>query len=137
VLRGHRAQLTDLVFSGDGQLLATSARDGDGRVWNLDTGRPVHVLRGHAGTVSAIALSPDRRWVATAGPISAGVWPMTTGRLLFYLRGDTAALTSVGFSPDGSTILSASADRTVRTFTCDVCVSRVGLVRLAEQRHAG
>ena len=133
-LRGHTAALTDLSFSSDGVLLATSAHDADGRVWNVATGRPVHVLRGHSGNVAAIAFSPNRRWLATAGPISVGVWPMSTGRILFYLRGHKPLLTGVSFSPDGHTILSTSADGTVRTYTCEVCGTLDALVRLAKHR---
>jgi WD40 repeat protein len=134
VLRGHRAAVNDVVFSADGRLLASAAHDADGRVWNVDTGRLVHLLRGQSSNIAAIAISPDRQWLATAGPISAIVWPAATGRLLFYLRDHTAALTSVAFSPDGRTILSASVDGTVRTFDCEVCVSRDELIRLAERR---
>jgi WD40 repeat protein len=117
-------------------LFATSSHDSDGRVWNVETRRQVHLLRGHFGNVDAIAFSPDRKWIATAGPISAGLWPMSTGRLLFYLRGDTKLLTSVSFSPDGRTILSSSLDGTVRTYTCKVCRDLAGLVQIAELRLA-
>jgi WD40 repeat protein len=93
-------------------------------------------LRGHFGSVAAIGFNRDRRWIVTAGPISAGVWPMSTGQLLMYLRGHSQLLTSVSFSPDGHTILSSSLDGTVRTFSCAVCVDLGGLERLAEQRLA-
>ena len=116
--------------SGKRSLIATAF------IWNVTTGRRVHVLRGHSGTVAAIAFSPNRRWVATAGPIAAGVWPVSTGRILFYLRGHEGLLTGVAFSPDGHTILTSSADGTVRTYNCEVCAGLNALVRLAEVRLA-
>jgi len=134
--RGDHAPLTDLVFSSDGVLVATSGRDALGRIWNVRSGQVVHVLRGHFGTVSAIAFSLDRRWIATAGPISAGLWPMATGRLLFYLRGHSALLTSVSFSPTGYSVLTSSADGSVRTYTCHVCGGLAQLELVAEQRLA-
>jgi len=107
-----------------------------GRVWSVATGTSLHVLRGHFGTVTSIAFSPNSRWLVTAGPISAAIWPRSTGVVLGFLRGDTDLLTSVAFSPDGHVILSASRDGTVRTYRCDVCVSLDGLVRLAKLRLA-
>jgi WD40 repeat protein len=133
VLRGHHGPVTDVVFSDDGKLLASSGRDTHAIVWNVATRRK-RVLSGTFGTVSAVALSPDGRWVVTAGPISAGLWPTSTGRLEFFIRGDTAALTAVAFSPDGSTILSASKDGTLRTYACTICGTLPALERVAEQR---
>jgi WD40 repeat protein len=136
VFRGHHGPVTDVAFSDDGRLLATSGRDTRAIVWNIASRRE-RVLSGTFGTVAAVAFSPDGRWVVTAGPISAGLWPTSTGRLQFYLRGDTSALTAVAFSPDGGTILSASKDGTVRTYACTVCGTLPALERVAEQRLRG
>jgi WD40 repeat protein len=128
--------LSDLSFSSDGKLVATSAQDADARVWSVVTGRHLRLLRGHSGTVSAVSFSPNRRWLVTAGPISAGLWPLSTGRILFYLRGNTGLLTSASFAPDGRTILTSSKDGTVRTYACEVCGTLNQLVTLAERRLA-
>jgi WD40 repeat protein len=133
VLHGHHGPVTDVTFSSDGRLLASSGRDTHAIVWNLASGGK-RVLSGTFGTVAAVALSPDGRWAVTAGPISAGLWPTSTGRLQFYLRGDTGRLTAVAFSPDGRTILSASKDGTVRTYACAICGQLPSLERIAEQR---
>jgi WD40 repeat protein len=132
----HHAGLSDIAFSDDGALVATGAHDADARIWSVANGLPVHLLRGHSGNVADVAFSPNRRWVVTAGPISAGLWPMSTGRILFYLRGHTKLLTSVAFSPDGRTILSSSKDGTVRTYNCEACGTLNELVALAERRLA-
>src|SRR5439155_3318589 len=133
---GHKAAVTDLAFSPDGALMATSSEDSDGRIWHIAKGTSTHVLRGHFGTVAAIAFSPNSQWVATAGPISAIIWPRSTGIMLSFLRGDTALLTSVAFSPDGHVILTASEDGTVRTYRCYVCGSLAEPSGLAELRRA-
>ncbi len=134
VLRGHHAELTDVVFSSDGSQVATTSLDSDGRLWNVATGKSLRTLRGHAGTVAAIGFSPDGRWVATGGPISVGLWPAETGRLLFYLRGPTKLVTSVSFDRDGRRILSGGRDGTVRIYTCDVCGDLSSLDELARSR---
>src|SRR5204862_4525151 len=106
------------------------------RLGSVVSGRGFHLLRGHSGRVADVAFSPDRRWVVTAGPISAGLWPVSTGRLLFYLRGHDKLLTSVTFSPNGRTVLTSSLDGTARTYRCEVCGSMNQLVTLAEHRLA-
>jgi WD40 repeat protein len=137
VYPGHTQPLTDLAFSNDGRLLATASEDADARLWSVQRGTLLAVLRGQSGHVAAVAFSADRRWVVTAGPISAVLWPVSTGRLLFYLRGHTKGpLTSASFSPDGHTVLTSSADGTVRTYDCAVCRTVNELVTLAEHRLA-
>ena len=59
-LRGHRARITQLRFSPDGSLLATSSNDGSVRMWetaDLNT-QPI-VLSANAGFIFCIAFSPD------------------------------------------------------------------------------
>jgi WD40 repeat protein len=59
-----------LVFL-NGEVLAwgTAAKKGDGRVmiWDLVNWRELHILEGHRGPVRSLALSPDRRLLASGG----------------------------------------------------------------------
>ncbi len=50
-----------MVFSPDGKTLATSGEDGTARLWDTATGTERHVLKGHDGSVEAVAFSPDGR----------------------------------------------------------------------------
>jgi WD40 repeat protein len=136
VLRGHRAAVTDIAFSGDGRLVATSSRDADARVWNVKTGVHHLLQRTAFGPISRIAFDPSGRWVAGAAPISVILWTEVTGRSLFYLRGHSDHLTAVTFAPHSPTMLTASLDGTLRTYTCDVCVGLDELVHLARVRLA-
>jgi WD40 repeat protein len=136
VLVGHPIAVTDLRFDPSGTRLVTTS-EGSNRnamVWDVATGRRLHDLVGHFGTVRAGSFSFDGRWIVTAGPISAVIWNAETGRLLFYLRGHTDLLTSASFSPRGYTVLTSARDGTVRTYECEVCVGLDGLVTLARQR---
>jgi hypothetical protein len=40
------------------------------------TGKEPHLLLGQKGTVTAIAISPGERWIASASDNALYVWPM-------------------------------------------------------------
>jgi len=81
-----------------------------------------------------VSLSPDGRWVATAGPDDAArVWDAETGALRAVLTGHDALVASVDFSPDSATLATGSWDGAARLWdlaTLDLAAST--LVREAE-----
>jgi len=65
-LRGHQARITQVRFSPDGRILASSSTDGSVRMWetdNLNT-QPI-VLSANAGFIFCIAFSPDSERILT------------------------------------------------------------------------
>jgi WD40 repeat protein len=138
VLRGHLAPITDARFDPTGRRVVTASQGSNRNVivWDTHTGRKLEVLIGHFGTVTAASFSSDGRWILTAGPISAAIWMADTGQLLFYLRGPTKLLTDAEWSQPGYRVVTASQDRTVRTYDCGVCRPLGGLISLARTRLA-
>ncbi len=84
VLRGHTGSITALVYSPDGQSVATGARDGTVRLWDPATGRERAVLRGSPGFV-ALSYSPDGRRIAVRTGDQVHLWDAGTGQTVAAL----------------------------------------------------
>jgi WD40 repeat protein len=70
---GHR--LWSAVFDPSGRVIVTGDVDGVVRAGPV-TGEEPHLLLGHATQVTALAVSPDGRWIATASDDAFNLWPM-------------------------------------------------------------
>ena len=109
-LAGHKSQVTSVVFSPNGQLLATaSSKENSTRLWNTATGELVSVLDG----ITPV-FNPDGRQLLTAHGKDAKLWEAKTGRLKATLIGHEKDITSATFSPDGGKVATGSEDGTVK-----------------------
>src|ERR1700728_4587564 len=74
--------------------------------------KPELVLQaGHTGVISSMALSPDGRFIVTAGNDDAvKVWEASTGLELRSLRGIVKETYAVAFSPDGKIVATGGED---------------------------
>ena len=120
---GHGESILATAFSPAGSArLATGSGDCTARVWDCDTGTPLHTLKGHTGWVLAVAWSPDAGILATGSMDNTlRLWDPATGKPLGGpLKGHTKWITSLAWEPyhlrqpGRPRLASASADSTVR-----------------------
>jgi WD40 repeat protein len=71
----HGGRLSVGVLDAAGRVVVTGDIDGVVRAGPL-TGEEPHLLLGHQGLVTAVAVSPDGRWIASASGDEINLWPM-------------------------------------------------------------
>ena len=107
----HLGLVNCVAYSPSGKLLATGGDDWTVRLWEVETGRPIRVLR-TGGRVTSVAFSPDGRCVAAGDSYTrlaqvdypVHVWNVETGEEVQTLRGVPKGIQVVAFSPDGNLI---------------------------------
>ena len=138
MLHGHTDTVTGIAFSPDGSRLVSSSKDHDAIVWNTRTFGAVKVLHRHTSFVSGVAFSGDGRWIATAGPLKAGVWATRgsdlPGSFLYFVRGNQAPITAVAFSSRGNELATAARDGSIRVVACNLCGGLRSLEAYARER---
>jgi WD40 repeat protein len=105
------------AFSPDGRRLAYSTAENVIRIWDLEAGFEVHVMRGHSSSVRALTFSPDGKRLASGSMYAentARLWDVSTGKEIAVLRGHRNEIISATFSPDGTRLATASLDQTAR-----------------------
>jgi len=122
VLREHVGGVHRAAFAPNGKTVVTASRDTTARLWDVASGKELHVLREHVGGVSSAAFAPDGKTVVTAsGDKTARLWDVASGKELHVLRGHENWVNSAAFAPDGKTVVTASGDNTARLWRCEVC----------------
>ncbi len=118
--------INSLTVTGDGKKVAATTDDKRLLVWDIPVDNRDNVVQPAApvltvtGTVNlrGVATNQTGTDYSTAGEDGAiYLWDGTTGKLKERLVGHTGAALSSAMSGDGSTVISCSADRTVKKWT--------------------
>lgn len=153
-MQAQKAGIAPLAYSPDGRSIVSGSHDGTLQLWDAATGRPRNgALSGHFNPATAITFSPDGRRVASGGggdPLqdlrdrhngrpsgprdySVRLWDAETGKGIGPpLEGHSGAVDALAFSGDGGSVVSGSADRSVRLWR----IGRPAGPRLSDLDHA-
>jgi WD40 repeat protein len=113
-----RRSIQALAFAPGPKLIAV-ARYGEVELMSSETRAVVRTLKGHRGSVNAVAFSADGKVLAAAAgePALFGevrLWNTADGALLRAVEGHKDALYAVAISPNGKTLATGSYDQRIK-----------------------
>ncbi|KAF2107213.1 WD40-repeat-containing domain protein [Lophiotrema nucula] len=98
-----------------GKTLVSGDREGDVRVWDLDSEQQLHKLTGHTATVRRIKISDANTAISASRDGTLRIWNIAEGCCRHVLEGHTASVRSLAFS--GDLIVSGCDDETARVWS--------------------
>lgn len=120
-------------FSSDSAFVAAAGAQASLYIWDLSDGALLRTIEGTGGinTIRSLAFSNNGEWIV-AGLIHRGivVASVRDGQAVVELGGHTEAISGLRFSPDDAFLVSASWDRTLRTWRTEEFTVPSGLTIL-------
>lgn len=122
--KGHSERVTSVVFSPDGQLIASASYDGTVKLWNPRTGQVVRTFSVQTtdenqnqeyklwiDISSKLSFSRDGKILTLGNGYNALIsWQIDTGKVVKKTRGRDSYTLGTAFSPDGTYFANALGD---------------------------
>ncbi|WP_071516540.1 hypothetical protein [Geitlerinema sp. PCC 9228] len=112
----HDNDITAIAYHRQSNLLASASQDGTVKLWTPQNNQLSlqQTLTGHAGWVTAVAISSNgRRVIGGGSDTTIKVWDAATGGLQQTLTGHQSAVYDLAIASEG-TLASASQDKTIK-----------------------
>lgn len=115
--QGHVAPVSALAWSPDGTSIVSAGVDKTVQVWDVISGKCIHIYYGHVAPVAAVTWSPDGAHIASGSwDKTVQVWRASNGEHIYTYREHTELVSAVAWSPHGTSIASGSWDHTVQVW---------------------
>nr|AIA16741.1 WD domain, G-beta repeat [uncultured bacterium] len=83
-LRGHRSNITKILYTPDSQFIIASAKNGAIVMWNAQTGREACRFVGHTDAVTDITLLDENRLISVSLDGTFRIWDVASGHQVLY-----------------------------------------------------
>jgi WD40 repeat protein len=100
VFSGHSRGVLDVAFSAQGELLASSSRDMQIKLWDVQSGQEVHAFQMRSVDMADIDISIEKNLLASG----EAIWDLESKQEIHALGRGSPLPASVAFSPDGSVL---------------------------------
>lgn len=85
------------------------------KIWDLESGKLLHVIDAHNRHMTAIAVTPDNKYVVSSSDDKTiKICDIKTGEIIKTLEGHTGSVECVTVTHDGKYIISGSWDNTIK-----------------------
>ncbi|MBN1621887.1 MAG: WD40 repeat domain-containing protein [Endomicrobiales bacterium] len=120
VLMGSPNKICSLAISYDSKYLLAGFDDNTIQLWELETGKEMGTLEGHASWVLALAISHDNRYIASGSKdTKIKLWDAYKWGLVHTFDNSSKNIRCITFSPDGKYLLSGGDDAYIRVWELD------------------
>lgn len=118
---GHEGEITDVVFSPNGQFIATASKDNTVRLWRNDGSSLLRTVLDHQDSVvTTVSFSPDNNQLITGDESgNIRIWRINGELVQILSKKHDGPITDVTFSPDGNKIASSGEDKTIKIWYSD------------------
>ena len=108
-----------LEFSKDSEMLLSGSQDGSLKCWRISNGQCLRKIdSAHSKGVTSVHFSSDLSHILTSSfDFTIRVHGIKSGKLLKEFRGHTSFVNEVIYANDGHSLISASSDGSVRTWS--------------------
>ncbi|KAL4436473.1 hypothetical protein ABPG74_003039 [Tetrahymena malaccensis] len=123
IIEGHSQRISSVVFSPNGQYLATGSVDSTCKIWKIISNQNFmlfKVLEGHSGEVCSVTFSSDNKYLATSSQDkTVKIWELERQfQLIHTLQDHSLQVTQLAFSNDNKYLATVSYDKTCRIWSC-------------------
>ncbi|CCH45009.1 putative WD repeat-containing protein [Wickerhamomyces ciferrii] len=113
--RAHEKDINSLDISPNDEFFSTASYDKTGKVWDLETGETIGVLKNHKRGLWDIKFCKYDKILATAsGDKTIKIWSLTNFTCLKTLEGHTNSVQRVEFINDSKQLVSSGADGLIK-----------------------
>ncbi|CAN0067926.1 unnamed protein product, partial [Discosporangium mesarthrocarpum] len=107
--KGHTAEVTDVQFSPDGYMLASSGSDGQVKLWDLRTGKAMHNFQACSGPVQTVRFNPQEFLLAVAtSERTVKLYDIEFMELFCSTSPDSSPTRALAFEPEGQKVYCVS-----------------------------
>jgi WD40 repeat protein len=123
---GHSLAITDMIYTGSGNLIISGSDDGTIRSWDPgfiknpgQSGSPLQNVIRTNNRVTCLAVDPNEDFVAAGGYRSWALWELSSGEKVVEFSGFNSWINDIAFSTDGEFFAMADSSNIIRIWKTD------------------
>lgn len=111
---GHKGSVNDVSITPNEKYVVSGSDDCTVRIWNIETGENIKIMRGHKDHITSVAVMPNGKHIVSGSKDrTVCIWDIETGKNIRTLKGHKSWVTAVSVTPNGKHVVSGSKDSTV------------------------